>query len=326
MRPRLIILAILAALLAAGCGSEGDGARSGTVTLKLADTVPATDPFAEAEQRFAQRVEEATGGRIKIETYPGGQLGSDLAMAQGVKLGTVDMAVSGTTTSKVTDAFYLPYLFKDAQHQRRVMDGPIGARIRERFRKDAGMVMAGEAYFSTRHVSASRPVRKLEDLRGLSIRVPQIPPIVDTWRTLGASPTPLDFTELFGALQQGIVDAQENPYALVFNASFFQVQRYLVPTAHGVPMRFLFVNEGVWEALAPDERALLSRLWREEAIKLAEVQIRREPEFLRKLRAEGMQVTQVDVGAFRRATRDVWRRYAADAWGPGTYEEIQRLR
>ncbi len=320
----LVLVVALAGLLPAGCGGEsGAGA---TLKLKLADTVPATDPYFKAEEAFARRVHEATEGRIEIEVFPGGQLGPDLAMAQGVKLGTIDMAISGTTTSKVTDAFYLPYLFEDVEHQRRVMDGPIGARIRERFSADTGMVLVGEAYFSTRHLTSNRPVRRLEDLKGLGMRVPQIPPLVATWRKLGASPTPIDFTDLFGALQQGVVEGQENPYSLVYNASFHQVQKYLAQTEHGVPMRFLFMNEGTWNSLTEADQTLFRRIWKEEARKLAEVQIAQEREFLQKLRDEGMTITRVDTGEFRAATRDVWKQFAPKAWGEGTYEEIQALR
>jgi TRAP-type transport system periplasmic protein len=318
---RVVAVALVAALLA-GCGDDSGG----TVKLKLADTVPITDPYYEAEEAFARGVEEATDGRIQIEVFPGGQLGNDVAMAQGVKLGTIDMAVSGTTTSPVTDAFYLPYLFKDLEHQRRVMDGPIGTQIRERFREDTGMVLAGEAYFSTRHLTSNRPVRDLDDLEGLAIRVPQIPPLVETWRELGASPTPIDFTELFGALQQGIVNAQENPYSLIYNASFYQVQSHLAQTAHGVPMRFLFMNEGVWNDLSEADRRVLTRIWDREADKLAQVQLDQEKEFLQQLRDEGMTVTQVDAEALRSATADVWRAYAPEAWGEGIYERIQELR
>ena len=323
MRRFLLVFALVGVLLA-GCG--GESGTGTTLKLKLADTVPATDPYFKAEQAFARRVAQATRGRIEIEVFPGGQLGPDLAMAQGVKLGTIDMAISGTTTSKVTDDFYLPYLFKDVEHQRRVMDGEIGARIRDRFRADTGMVMVGEAYFSTRHLTSNRPVRRLEDLDGLGMRVPQIPPLVATWRKLGASPTPIDFTELFGALQQGVVDGQENPYSLIYNASFYQVQRYVAQTAHGVPMRFLFMNEGTWNDLTPADRALFRRIWQEEARKLAQVQIEQEQAFLQKLRDEGMTVTRVDTDRFRAAVADVWREYAPEAWGRGTYEEIQSLR
>lgn len=321
-----------AGLALAGCGLGGSsgGRKAGGSALKLslAETVPTTDPYVIAEQEFAKKIRERTGGRIEVTVYPGGQLGGDLSIVESVKLGIVDMAVSGTTTSPVTDAFYLPYLFADADHQRRVMNSEVGGQIARRFADDTGLAMVGWAYFALRHLTTKdTEVRAPEDMNGVVMRVPQIPPLLDTWKAIGAGPVPIDFTELFGALQTGVVNAQENPYNLILISGFYEVQNYLIQTQHGLPMRFFYMNGDVWnEQLGEEDRQLFQETWREVAVSIERTYIERDQEDLNSLKEEGMQVVSVDTGPFREATDGIWRAYAPEAWGEGVYERMQEMR
>ena len=297
------------------------------MNLRLSDVVAPEDPYAIAEKDFAKKIREETDGRIDISVFPGGQLGDDLAAIDGVKLGSIDMAVAGTTTSTVTDCFYLPYLFKSAEHQLRVMDSEIGQQIKKRFREDVGIVMVGAAYFAPRQLTTSnKEVQRPDDLGGLKIRVPQIPLMQDTWDSLGASPTPINFTELYSALQQGTVQAQENPINLVRASSFYEVQNLLMLTKHALPMRFFVINEEVWNRLGEEDQNLFRRVWDEVAVDIKNMYIDNEKEDLQFIKDKGMKVIEVDVEPFRNATDDVWRDYAPEAWGEGVYQQIQEMR
>jgi TRAP-type transport system periplasmic protein len=298
--------------------------QQSVMKLRLGEVDPPESPFVIAEYSLAKKLKEKTNGRIDITVYPAGQLGNDKAVAEGVKLGTISMAVAGTTSSKVTDAFYLPYLFRDAEHQRRVMNGPVGQVIKERFNKDTGMIMIGGAYFAARHLTTKdREVKSPADLKGLRIRVPQIPAMVATWKALGASPTPINFTELFTALQQGTVDAQENPYSLILMNSYFEVQKYLIQTYHVLPMRFFFMNDKLWSRLNKEDQMLFVKTWEEEAVNIEKMFMENEQKWLDQLKGKGMKIVAVDTKPFREAVRDVWKEYAPTAWGEGVYERIQ---
>jgi len=237
------------------------------------------------------------------------------------------MAMVGTVASKVTEAFYLPFLFKDAEHQHRVLSGPIGEKITKRFEQETGLKLLGMAYFAPRQLTTTkREVRKPEDVRGLKIRVPLMPPMVATWKALGASPTPIAFTAFFTALQQGIVDAQENPYQIIYDSSLYEVQKYLIETNHGIPVRFLIVNRDLWNDLGEKNQKIFSDASAEIMVLIQKMYMEKDQEYRAKLREKGMIFIKPDIDAFRKATENVWKEFAPEAWGPGVYEEIQKLR
>ncbi len=295
--------------------------------LRSADVVELASPYTIGMNKFADMIKEKTKGDVQITHFPGGQLGSDAAIAEGVKLGNIDMAVVGTVGSKVAEVFYLPFLFKDAEHQRKVINGPIGEKISKRLEDETILKLLGMFYFAPRQLTTTkREVRVPEDVKGLKIRVPLLPPMVATWKALGASPSPIAFTELFAALQQGVVEAQENPYQIIYDSSFFEVQKYLIETNHCLPVRFLIINQDLWKDLGPSNQKVFSEVWKDVSLFVEKMYIEKDDDYKKKLKEKGMIFIKPDVEAFRKATDSVWKEFAPKAWGPGVYEEIQKLR
>jgi tripartite ATP-independent transporter DctP family solute receptor len=295
--------------------------------LRSADVVEPASPYTIGMNKFCETVKEKTKGQVQIKHFPGGQLGSDMAIVEGVKLGNIDLAISGATGSKAADAMALLYLFKDAEHQRKVIQGPIGEKIKKLIEIETGLVDIGMVYFAPRQLTTTkREVKSLEDLKGLKIRVPLGPPMVAGWKALGASPTPMAFTELFSALQQGVVDGQENPYQIIFDSSFFEVQKYLMETNHNILVRHLFVNKGLWKDIGETNQKVMLEAWKEAALMIERMYLEKDEEYKRKLKEKGMLIVKPDVEAFRKATENVWKDFAPQAWGTGVYEEIQKLR
>jgi len=295
--------------------------------LRSADVVELASPYTVGMNKLAEMVKERTKGEVQISHFPGGQLGSDPAIVEGVKLGNIDLAMVGTVVSKATEAFYLPFVFKDVEHQRRVVGGPIGEKVAKRFEDETGLKLIGMVYFAPRQLTTTRrEVRSPEDVRGLKIRVPLMPPMVATWKAMGASPTPIAFTELFTALQQGVVEAQENPFQIIHDSSLFEVQKYVIETNHAIPVRFLIMNRDLWKDLADANQKVVMGAWKETALFIEKMYMDKEEEYKRKLKDKGMVFIKPDVAAFRKATENVWKDFTPQAWGPGTYEEIQKLR
>jgi len=294
--------------------------------LRSADVVAIASPYTVGMNMFADKVKAGTDGAVQITHFPAGQLGSDTAIAEGVKLGNIDLAVVGTIGSKVAEVFYLPFLFKDAEHQKKVINGPIGRKISARLEAETGLKLLGMFYFAPRQLTVNKAVRTPADAKGLKIRVPMLPPMVQTWKALGASPTPIAFTELFTALQQGVVDAQENPFQIIHDSSFYEVQKYVIETNHCIPVRFLIVNRELWAELDPAQQEVMTAAYRDVGAFIEKTYLEKDEAYKTMLLEKGMQILQPDVQAFRDATADVWKEFAPEAWGEGVYEEIQKLR
>lgn len=330
-----LLCVTLSVLILTGCGGTPSGKQStsgketqqSSIELKSADVVATTSPYTIAmNEKFIPFLKEKTNGRLNVTHYPAGQLGSDSAIVEGVKLGTIDFGVVGTVPAKATEAFYLPWLFKDAEHMHRVLDGEIGKQIKDKFYHETGIKMIGFAYFGPRVVTANKPIKTFNDLKGLKIRVPQMAPMVATWKALGASPTPIAFTELFTALQSKTVDAQENPLEIIVNNSFYEVQKYVIETYHALPVRFFIVNEKLWESFSDEDKKVIEETWQETAKYIEQLYIKNDEKYKEQLKEKGMIFITPDIEQFKEATKDVWKEFAPQAWGEGVYEKIQELR
>lgn len=315
-----------------GAGESGTGAGGGeagakTLNLKSADTVAVTSPYTVGMNELAEQMDKETNGRVKIKHFPAGQLGNDLEVAEGVKLGSIDMAMIGNVQTKATDAFYLPFLFQDSDHFNRVLQGPIGEKIKVKIEEQSGLKLIGYAYFAPRILTTKgKEVRMPEDLKGLKIRTPEIPVTVDAWKAMGSTPTPMVFSELFSAMQTGIVDGQENPLEIVVNNSFYEVQDTVIETYHSIPARFLVMNKKKYDQLSDAEKETLQKIWDKTAQRIETLYKENEAQYEATLKEKGMKFIKPDVEAFREATKDVWKKYAAEAWGEGVYEEIEAMR
>lgn len=286
-----LVLVMLVALVAAG-------ADAASITLRLGHEGSVTDPRQEVSLMFARLVSEKTKGQVEIKVYPASTLGTKEEMQEGLQVGTVDIVLESLGSlerySPLAGIEGLPFLFRDMDHWLKVWNGPIGDEIVASFEKDSGYLLLGRMVRGPRHLTARRPVRGLEDLRGLKIRVPTQPTYVATWKNLGASPAAMAFAEVFTALQQGVIDAQENPLDTILFASIHEVAPFITLTGHLVggyhfqvwSKRFHSYPENVQKAMqeAADEAAK----W------YSDLSVRGEKEYLQRLRNEGATIITID--------------------------------
>jgi len=303
-----------------------DALAEKTLKLRSGDVVAVTSPYTVAmEKIFIPTVKEKSGGTIEVTHYPAGQLGSDGALAEGIKLGTLDLAILGTLGSPAAEAMYLPFLFKSVEHQEKFMASPMADVIKQRIFQDSGVRVIDFAYFAARQLTSNKKVEKAADLKGLKIRVPLIPPMVTAWKAMGASPTPIAFTELFSALQQGIVDAQENPYEIILNNSFYEVQKYVMQTNHSIPVRFFVINDDLWESMSPKQQNAIREAWRQTAKEIKRIYMENDAKYIEELKKKNMGFVNVDRQSMIDACKDTWKEFTPKAWGEGVYEKIQDL-
>lgn len=296
---------IRAALIGAACfsGIATASAQQAKV-LNLGFVGRQTAPEGIAVTAFADEIKAKTNGRIEIRLHPGGALGGDREVIEGLQLGTVDLTVASTSVFAnfvpEVQVFDIPFLFRDFAHAQAVLDGPVGQEMLTKF-KAKGFQGLGLGGIGFRQLTNSRrPVSGPEDVKGLKIRTQENQIHLQVWRALGALPTPMAIPEVFTALQQGVVDGQENPIGAILNNKFGQVQKYLTLTNHAFTPVALVIGPRAFDALSAEDRKLFL-----EAAQRAMVICRNEVAKVEKtgvdaLRQQGLQVVEkVDTAKFQ---------------------------
>lgn len=324
----LLLLASMFILILAGCGNKTNATDS-KVTLKSADVVSSTSPYTEGMKSMAEKVKERTDGKVDITHYPDGQLGDDNEIVEGMKIGSIDMSITGYSGyDPLDDLFYLPYIFEDYDHQKRVIDSELGQQIIDDYEeKMPNYKLIGFVYYAPR-ILTTKGVEVVEpaDLARVKVRVPESAMSMDTWKALGATATPVAFTELFTSLQSGVVNAQENPYEIVVNNSFYEVQDTVIETNHALPVRFMIMNKKKYESLTNEQQEVISDVWEETSAEIEEMFIEKESEYIEFLKDKGMKFVKPNIDAFTDATTDIWKDYIPEVYGEDFYDKIQKLR
>ncbi len=288
-----------------------DAVTDAEVTLRLAHSGSETHQYHIAAEKFKEEIEALSDGAITIEIYSGSVLGNEGEAVEQVLDGTLDITTvsadsSFANTVPEMNVFGIPYLFEDLDHVYRTLDGEIGHELLE-LSDQKGMKALGYWEVGQRHVTNStREVKTPDDMNGLNIRVQPAPVWEAHMNALGASPTPVAFNELYSALDQGVVDGQENPLNTIFSMAFYEVQDYVSLTGHTFSPAIVIMSERAWEGLSPEQQQLV-----EEAVEVAkayqrETLLEKNDEILAHLEENGVTVTSdVDFEAFREATLEV---------------------
>jgi tripartite ATP-independent transporter DctP family solute receptor len=280
-------------------------------TMKINISLAQNSHYGVAIDTFAREVEARTNGRYKVQTFYAGALGAERESVEGVQLGTLDLTLTSTgpLPNFVPEVAILdiPFLFRDYAHARAVLDGPIGQDMLQKF-PPKGIVALAWAENGFRHMTNSkRPVNVPDDLKGLKMRTMENPIHIQAYKQFGILPTPMAFTEVFTALQQGTVDGQENPLSVITSAKLDQVQKNLSLTGHVYSPAVILMNKAQWDKLsAADRQAFLDAA--KEAVKANRARIDDdERKAVADLRAKGMAVVDnVDKAKFQAALAPVY--------------------
>ncbi len=223
------------------------------MTLKLGHLANEDNIWNKAAVKFGEELKSLTNGRIEVQVFPNESLGKEMDLINGMQLGTVDMTITGESLQNwapMAALLAVPYAYKSIEHMDAVASGKIGDQIKAQIIEKAKIRPI--AYFARgpRNLTSNRPIKSPADLNGLKMRVPNVPLFVDVWKALGAKPTPMAFSEVFTSLQNGTIDAQENPLALIKSASFFEVQKYVNKTEHVRSWIYLTISDITWKKLS----------------------------------------------------------------------------
>ena len=282
-------------------------AAAADMTLKLGHLANEENIWHKACVKFGEELSALTDGRITVEIFPNESLGKEMDLINGMQLGTADMTITGESLQNwapMAALLAVPYAYKSIEHMDSIAGGEIGSQIEAQIIEKAKIRPV--AYFARgpRNLTTNRPIKSPADLNGLKMRVPNVPLFVDVWKALGAQPTPMAFSEVFTSLQNGTIDAQENPLALIKSASFFEVQKHVNLTEHVRSWIYLALSEKTWSKLSEaDQKAVLEAGMRaqkyERELFLADEQI-----LVKDLQDKGMTFVEVDGAAFASNAKD----------------------
>ena len=304
MHRRTLIAAGAATLLAAPATLR---AQSPTL-IKIGHGHSERHSFHLAVVRFGELVNQKTSGAYRMQIFPSSQLGSEREMQEQTALGTLELTVTGVLNifEPQLALLELPYLFRDRAHILAAQASPtvqnLSASLPQRGVRLVGFLENGFRNITT----GNRAINAPADLRGMKIRTPENAAQVETFRALGANPTPMPFSELYSALRQGVVDGQENPLQNIFDGKLFEVQRHLALTGHIYNSAYVVANAGFLQRQTEPRRRAIQEALDEACRWQFDMIAARDGELLQELQRAGMQVTRPDQEAFRTATRGAY--------------------
>jgi len=281
--------------------------------------------FQVSADEYAKRANAKLAGKAKVVVFGSSQLGGDKEMLQKLKLGTLDMALPSTVMSSEVDlfgVFEMPYLVRDRAHMSRIEKEVFWPKLAPEADKKGLLILAvwENGY---RHITNSkRPIKVPADLKGIKLRVPEGKWRLKMFQAYGANPSPMKFSELFTALQTGVMDGQENPFTQIYSAKLQEVQKYLSLSSHVYTPAYLVVGKSHWNSLPADVRKLLEETAKETQAFVYDYATKDDTALLAKLKQSGMLVNDVDQEAFVAASKPIYEEFSAEV--PGAKEVIDR--
>ena len=305
-------------------------ARAGAIVIKAAHTGNIKQKYHAAMEKFRDLIEERSGGRFKVEIYPA-TMGGDRELIESLQIGTVDFAELNTsvlaTISPRLGVYDLPYIFRDRGHAHRVLDGEIGSELMKEMQAKSTIVGLGYWENGFRCFTNNvRPIKKPEDLKDHKMRSMQNSIHLDTFMLWGANPTPMSFSEMITAMQQGVIDGHDNAPDTIAANSMWEIQRYFSQSQHFYAAKIFGASPIFWARLSPEDQKMIQEIYyevRDFERDLAEEQFQ---EGMKTLAQNGMEVTKfsdIDIEAFQKSVQPVWDKYSQKV-GAELIERIAR--
>ena len=294
------------AVLAAGALFAGAPAQAQT-KLKWAHVYETSEPFHTESVWAAEEIKKRSNGKYEITVYPASQLGKETDINQGLTLGTVDMIISGS--SFAARAFppigvtYYPFTFRGPDHLLAYVKSDVFKEMAKGYEEKSGHQILAVTYYGTRHTTSNKPIKTCADMKGLKIRVPDVPAYLAMPRACGANTTPIAFAEVYLALQNGTVEAQENPLNTIDAKKFNEVQKNIVLTGHIVDHLNTVVSKQLWAKLSPEDKKIFTDVAQEAAARATKKIQDDETKLVQVFKDRGLTVSEIDKADFLAAVQ-----------------------
>jgi len=308
-----VATAIVAATLTlAGCANPGAAAEgnAATTVLRLGHASSTESTWHRGLLKFAELVEEKTDGEVKVEVFANELLGTEVDNINSIHTGDADMVLSGESLqawAPIVGMMSTPYLIEDSEHMNRVINSEIGQMFEDEISEQAGLKVLTYFERGPRLLTSNKPINTVDDIQNLRIRIPNVPLFVSVWQAWGASPTTMAFSEVFTSLQQNVIEAQENPLAMIHSGAFQEVQSYLNDTAHVRSWIYILIGNEQWAALTPAQQVALQEAANEAQAYEHQLFLDEEEELFTLLTEEyGMTFVETDRQSFIDAIEDFY--------------------
>jgi tripartite ATP-independent transporter DctP family solute receptor len=321
MRSIKLVVAAIALGLSTGVAAQ--------TKLKWAHVYETSEPYHTAAVWAAGEIKKRTNGKYEVEVFPASSLGKETDINQGLTLGTVDIIYTGQLFAGRTygpiSIGGAPFMFRDFDHWKKFSTSPLFNELGEGYRqKSGGNKVVAITYYGERHVTSNKAINKPEDMKGLKIRVPDAPLYTMFPRAVGANPTPIAFAEVYLALQNGTVDAQENPLPTIDAKKFYEVQKFIVLTGHITDALLTIVGGPTWSKLSDADKKTFEAVLKEAAAKATGEIVEIEKKMAAEFEKRGKTVVRADRKPFRDAV--VKLHNGPDAvWPKDVYDKLQKL-
>ncbi|HEX7606423.1 MAG TPA: sialic acid TRAP transporter substrate-binding protein SiaP [Usitatibacter sp.] len=298
--------------------------------LKWAHVYEASEPYHTQALWAAEEIRKRTGGRYEIDVFPASTLGKETDLNQALPLGTVDIIYTGTAfAGRAYPPISIaagPFIFRDYDHWQKFRNGPVFKDLAKGYEeKSGGAKILGYTYYGLRHLTANKMVTKPEDMKGMKLRVPDAPLFMMFPRAVGANPTPIAFAEVYLALQNGTVDAQENPLPTIDAKKFYEVQKYIILTGHITESLVTVMGAGTWAKLNDADRKIFSEVLWEASSRATQEIYDAENRLVTDFEKRGKTVVKVDRRPFMQAVQKAVT--SPDApWPRELYDRVEAIR
>jgi tripartite ATP-independent transporter DctP family solute receptor len=294
--------------------------------LKLAYVYDINQPHHKWMAWAAEEINKRSNGRYDVKVYPGGSLGGESALVEALTLGTIDMMAAGFlgTAYKPIEITTAPFMFRDTDHYNKMYKSPVWEELKKEYTDKTGLHIVASWAYGVRNLTSNKPVSSPKDMVGMKIRVPNTPVYTMFPRAMGASPTPMNLSEVYLALQNGTVDAQENPLGVIKAFKFHEVQKYINVTMHTYATTHAIIGAKLWKDLPDADKKLFTDVFLEAADKITVDVWKEEGELLDWFRAQGTLINEdVDVAAMRAAAKELISN--TDMWSKELFEKVQAI-
>lgn len=307
------------------------GPASAQIKLKWAHVYEVTEPYHTEALWAASEIRKRTGGKYDIEVFPASQLGNENQINKALGLGAIDIVYVGinfvAATYEPLGISGAPFMLRDFDHWKAYRGSRLFAELAKGYEDKTGHKIAALTYYGQRHVTANRRINKPQDMLGMKLRVPPAPLFLMFTKSVGADATPIAFSDVYTALQQGLVDGQENPLPTIMAKKFYEVQSHIVLTGHITESMVAVIGSHVWNKLTPDDQKVFADTLKEAASKATESIEASERILADEFRKLGVTVVEPDREAFRKAAIPLHNDASVGAgWTRAQYDELQALK
>lgn len=339
---KVFLLSVLLVLILVGCGNEiGEndseersnekgasvGKEDETYTIKVGLGQPISHSYYKAFEKFKNEVETKSNQRLKVEIYANSQLGGEREMQEAVSLGTLDMCLTGVLVSQepLLAVLELPYLFENRDQVKKFHKSDAVKKLSQSLEKQNIMLIAFYENGFRQVTNNKKAITTVEDVNGLKLRTPENPAQIETFKQLGAVVTPMSSSELYGALQQGVVDGQENPLQNIDSNKFYEVQKYLAITNHIYNSGYVIMSKNIYDDFPDDLQEIVTNAIQESAEYQMDLVETADKTLIGELQEKGMEISNPDQSEFREKAEPVYELFY-EKYGDEAKELVDAIR